>query len=161
MLTHHGTIRLPKGVLARVRTNSFGTRWRLAMRRRQVDQGGVEPVVSDELLRRITRLLGKPIYVDPREIGYLAFGEVDRHKDYWPPVYENGRGRAAAFLHVCIGGKATLKAGKESLEVKRGDVFSLNPNAWHSVPSPSLCITVCFTVPRAELQAAPSKLRPT
>ena len=122
-----------------------------------MSQGEIESEVAELVLGRMEHLLGRPIHAKSSDTGYLAFRQVDRHKDDWPHVRfnENGPRKAAGFLHVCIGGHATIKSGKKVLTVKRGDVFSLNPNAWHSVTSETLCVTICFTTPRAELTKSP------
>lgn len=152
----HGKITLPKGAFKRTKA-AMGRHWRARMQRYDVVQGELEKDLADTLLTRTFELFGEPLPVIRREEGWLAFKKVSEHRDDWPKMHFGaGRAKAVSFLHICLSGKARLKTAAGEVAVKRGDVFSLNPNATHAVPSSTLCVTACFTVPRAAVRAAKS-----
>ena len=74
---------------------------------------------------------------------WLAFRDVEPHTD---DSFYYLSGVAARFLHVVLQGCATVRDWSGSIQVKRGDVFSLNPHALHSAPSDTYCLTACFIV---------------
>lgn len=78
----------------------------------------------------------------------LCFQNVGKHNDDWQSLYIKGRRYAPGFLHVVLAGKFTLKMGRTKVELKRGDVFLMNPNEDHSVETKSkMCATYVCTVP--------------
>lgn len=74
---------------------------------------------------------------------FLAFRKVEEHADDWHKVEDSkGKRSAAGFLQVVVHGGCRVKAGGVEVELRRGDVFVLNPNRLHEVLSRSLCVTV-------------------
>ncbi len=79
---------------------------------------------------------------------FLAFRDVVKHNDDWEQVRYKKRDVAPAFWHVVLKGRATIKMGRKKLDVKKGDVFVMNPNIDHEVTSSSFCTTLVTTVPK-------------
>lgn len=83
---------------------------------------------------------------DLDEVSVLVFKDVELHHDDWQDQYFNGRPYAPIFFHTVLSGGGKLRVGKNEYEIKRGDVFGMNPNVKHAFKSNGgLCITACIT----------------
>lgn len=148
MVKIHGHIKLPPGAVRK--GVILGYHWsgpknlrNFGGYHRTTPQGEYDIDMGDELIRRMQPLFQRPLEVDRSESCWLAFRDVEPHTD--DSFYYLG-GVAARFLHVVLQGCATVRDWSGSIQVKRGDVFSLNPHALHSAPSDTYCLTACFIV---------------
>jgi len=80
-------------------------------------------------------------YEKSHALDLLMFKSVTKHKDDGYPW--TGRN----FLQVVLFGKFTLHFNGESTELKKGDIFVMNPQAQHWVIAKNPCATMVLAVP--------------
>ena len=148
MLKKIGTMKIPR------KTSALVNNWVVPEDvERRIATNGRDVHESDDLDLQALGLGGLP-----KEIPFpehhngapqlLAFRTVEKHEDGWGRMQYNGRLVAPAFWHVVLKGRATIKMGRKKLDVKKGDVFVMNPNIDHEVTSSSFCTTLVTTVPK-------------
>lgn len=144
-------IALPRGIVGRYRQ-----RFKMqSFRHKDVLQLEMDDADADQMATLLRQALGKNVLGcrEPRglEVCVLAYKAVEEHDDDWDKVQDTrGKWVSPAFLHVVLSGTCTLRVGKVSMDMCRGDVFLMNPNIRHEVASKTLCMSYTVVVPAAE-----------
>lgn len=86
------------------------------------------------------------------EASVLEYRQVGEHDDDWSTVLDSRNNWVEpGFLHLVLSGSCVVRCGKTERAFKRGDVFLLNPNVPHEVPSKTRCMTYTVVVPAHEV----------
>lgn len=152
-----GTIRAPQD-LTRAAASTVNKK-RMAIR--GISQSFLKPEECGHLTELLAPLVGlRPAELTEQSI--LAFKAVETHQDDWDDIRCGRNLVKPGFLQVVLQGSFDLLVGSRQMTFKKGDVFLLNPNVKHCVPSKKFAITACFTVPaiaalrhRADVRKAP------
>lgn len=146
-LRYVGNLRVPRGVVGqfRRRLDHFGMR-NLELRQIHVDDVGLS-----EMWNLLSASFGADV-PPGGEASVLEYRSVGEHDDDWSTVLDSRKNWVApGFLHVVLSGSCVVRCGRVKRAFKRGDVFLLNPNARHEVPSKTLCMTYTVVVPAHEM----------
>lgn len=148
MLKKIGTMKIPR------KTSALVNAWIKAddVERKIATNGRDVQEIDDERLQFIgLGALPKEIPLPEYNKGdamFLAFRSVEKHNDDWQLTRYKRRDVFPALWHVVLKGRATIKMGRKKLEVKKGDIFVMDPNIDHEVTSSSFCTTLVTTVPK-------------
>jgi hypothetical protein len=132
-----GEMTLPRGIAGKALST---------LNRRDLRRNGICQDFDHEISTKIMDIFG--VDNSSREDGVACFTNIDKHNDFWPDVYVNGKPNKPGFLHVVLAGKFDLTVGTQKMTFKRGDIFVMNPNVDHFVENASkMCSTAVATVP--------------
>lgn len=145
-----GHIQIPQGIVSK---------YRRLIHTSGKEYGGVDQVPSQEedclaLRHKLAKVFKINVPVgEPASV--LSYRSVEIHNDDWDSL-QDARKRLVApgFLHVVLSGQCVVRSGTKIGHYSRGDVFLLNPNVLHEVPSKTHCMTYTEVVPAHEVWQA-------
>lgn len=146
-LRYVGRMRVPR----RVTDKYFHILSRFARRNLELRQAHIDDADRLDMWSLLSGAFGDgmPPGVDA---SVLEYRQVGQHDDDWNTVLDSRKKWVApGFLHLVLSGSCVVRCGGVEQAFKRGDVFLLNPNVPHEVPSKTRCMTYTVVVPAHEV----------